>query len=143
LSILLALISFSSAFSPNNAPYIGIEPVLRRNLTPHRQQQLRESLAWQSFEMEHPTWQARFDQFTGRPYRAWGAGVPFTNNEAELENQLRQWLAQWPQLTGVKDSALRLRDLALNETETGSSWLVFFEQIQVLARPIENDLAGD
>ena len=49
MSLLMAFISFSSAFSPENAPYIGIEPVLRRkNLTEHRQQQLREAAAWQS-----------------------------------------------------------------------------------------------
>ena len=121
MSLLMAFISFSSAFSPENAPYIGIEPVLRRNLTEHRQQQLREAAAWQAFLAAHPTWRARFDQFTERPYRAWGGGIEIdiVDDKPSLQ-MLEQFIRDWPQVFGVKLSSLRVRDAAHTQMGKGA-----------------------
>ena len=90
--MLISLItSFALAFGPSNSTWIGIEPNPLRTFDPTIQQQLRQQKYWQQYLMEYPTWNGRFDEQTGLPYRVWGKGIPFsTNRTEELGNQLLQ-----------------------------------------------------
>ena len=47
-----------------------------------RQQQLRESDAWKNFASKHGTWNVLFDERTGAPHRAYGAGFVLPGSDA-------------------------------------------------------------
>lgn len=47
-----------------------------------RQQQLRESDAWKNFASKHGTWNVLFDERTGVPHRAYGAGFVLPGSDA-------------------------------------------------------------
>ena len=71
------------------------------------QSQLRQQEFWQMFKKENPSWNARFDQQTRLPYRAWGKGISFDVSDPYiLEQELRKWIdAQ--EVFGLKSSSLQ------------------------------------
>ena len=134
IAVLLSSLAF--AFQPSNTSFIGKEPNRLQHFDPGIQHQLRQQESWQAFLKENPTWQARFDQKTFLPYRAWGKGIAFDVSAADtLEAELREWI-DGQDVFGVKSSSLRIRDIA--HDETNRRWYVHFDQVQKLSQPVYN-----
>ncbi len=76
-------------------PVLGQAPQRLMRFHPGKQAQLARMPAWERFRAtDGAGWQARFDQRTGLPYRAWGRGIDLgldgSEGSAELEARLRQ-----------------------------------------------------
>ena len=129
LSVLLLTLG-ASALQPSTDNYIGVEPERIRRYHVATQHRLRQADAWQDFVAGiGGGWQARFDERTGRPHRAWGPGIELgtLNDIADVERALRGVFAQSPALLGADLSALKLgRSGYVAHSDT---WLVQFDQV--------------
>ena len=128
---LLALLLPSPAFgfAPSEQVFQGTEPVRLQRTTPAHQARLREGKAWQKFlHSEGVGWEARFDQATDRPHRAWGPGIDLgpTDSPEQVEAGIRAFLERHPDLAGVKDEDLVLTGVGF--IDRSSTWYVEFEQ---------------
>ncbi len=105
----------------------GLQRVQRFH--PGEQARLEQQLGWRSFvEAEGWGWQARFDQRTGLPLRAWGRGIPLASldNQHEVESSLRQILHRHPGLLGIDPADLVLRRSGY--VERTDTWHLSLEQ---------------
>ena len=70
-------LSTSQAFVPSQDFYIGIEPQRIYRYHIEQQHKFRNNSDWQGFVSgtDGFDWKARFDEFTGLPYKAWGGGI--------------------------------------------------------------------
>ena len=129
--ILFALVTpmQAFAFAPHDDVYQGTEPTRLQRLHPAHQARLKQEKSWQQFTHgEGQGWEARFDQQTGRPHRAWGPGIDLgsTENMEEVELGLRRFLERNPGLTSVPLEQLTLSGGGyIERTDT---WYVELEQ---------------
>ena len=130
----------SLAVTADNHNWIGIEPNILKDFDHHTQGQLAKQVYWQNFVQDHPKWQARFDQDTFRPIRAWGDGIYFDDASQEaLALQLQVFFDQYS-LAGIKSSHLRLREL--NYDQNTDRWYGFWNQTFALAQGVWNDVTN-
>ncbi|MCB9761892.1 MAG: hypothetical protein H6739_18835 [Alphaproteobacteria bacterium] len=118
------------AFAPTDDLWVGVEPTRLLRYHEGQQTRLRNAPAWQDFIADDGAgWQARFDEQTGTPHRAWGPGIDLgpVGRESEVEQALRAFIADHPGLFGVSNDALALRDLAYVK-DTGT-WYVHFDRV--------------
>lgn len=139
--VLSLWISSALAFSPDTDVHIGIEP--RRIMRFHsaKQHQLRKNPFWTSFlSGEGVGWKARFDEQTGRPYRAWGPPLSMgdvSDSSAAIQSS-REFLARNWQLTGVKLSMFDQGVASYNPDL--DAFYVHFDQLVSLSGSAYNDL---
>ena len=137
---LLALGLPALAFAPDADVHIGTEPTRVYRFHTEVQRDLRQADAWQRFrDGAGAGWMVRFDERTGTPLRAWGAGISLGDptDQAAVVGGLRQLLGQHSGLVGVPLSQLRL-GRAQHDPET-DSWILRLDQ--VVAGP--NRATGD
>ena len=135
--IALLLSSLAFAFQPSQTTWIGIEPNRIQYFDATVQHNVRKQSNWQNFLQKNPSWNARFDQRTQLPYRAWGKGIAFDVSSSQaLETELREWI-DGQELFGVKSSSLRVKDLA--QDSRSGRWYVHFDQVQTLSEPVYNE----
>ena len=79
--------SLAFAFQPSHTTWIGKEPNRIQYFDIEVQFQLRQQEFWQRFIKENPNWNARFDQKTLLPYRAWGKGISFDVSDLMFWNR--------------------------------------------------------
>ncbi len=118
------------AFAPSDSVHIGREPVRTYHFHDERQHGLRRGVAWQRFTRDSaPGWQVRFDEVTGTPLRAWGAGIDLgpVATEAQVQAAVLQLLSQHEDLLGVPVSSLRLGQARLDAST--DSWILRFDQV--------------
>ena len=128
-------------FVPDANVYIGIEPQRLMQFDWQNQAFLREGQRWSTFNNDHPSWQARFDQHTGLPFRAWGGGIRMdTSSPENLERSIRSLVARYD-VFGVKNSALEFTKI--NHAEERDLWYVHAEQMVGLSRPVHNDMTDE
>jgi len=118
------------AIAPTEDTYIGVEPARLPVYHAATQVRLRQGEGWRRFlDTEGAGWQARFDEATGTPHRAWGPGLdlgPVTTT-AEVEAALRSLFARQPDLLEVDDDRLALRTAGhVARTDT---WYVDFDRL--------------
>jgi hypothetical protein len=98
---------------------------------PGHQARLAAQAGWQSFlAAEGQGWQARFDQRTGLPFRAWGRGIDLgldgSEDEATVEARVRALLERHPGLLGVDPGDLVLGSAGyIERTDT---WFLRLDQ---------------
>ena len=110
LSVLLFSLS-AGAFQPTADKFIGVEPERIRRYHVAAQHRLRQQDAWQDFILgDGQGWQARFDERTGRPHRAWGPGIDLgpLNDLADVQAALQQVFAAHPALLGAEIGAQKM-----------------------------------
>lgn len=137
--MLISLI-MSTAFAlvPSTSTWIGVEPNPIKQFDAGIQQQLRQQQFWQRFQAQHPTWNARFDQRTGVPYRTWGKGITMdTKVPEQIGVQVLTFLSEH-QWISLKDTPMQI-DTVNHDPET-DRWYVDIEQQYSLHTPIFNDL---
>ena len=136
--MLISLItSFAFAFAPSSSNLIGIEPNPLRTFNPTIQQQLRHQKYWQQYLMEHPTWNGRFNEHTGLPYRIWGKGIPFSTNGAEeLGNEVLAFVVKH-KFVSLKQTPMSI-DSVNHDVQT-DRWYVDIDQQFVPETPLFND----
>ena len=78
--LLSVLTSVALAFAPSQTTWIGVEPNRMYEFNRVTQDRLRNQQYWSDFTTAYPTWQARFDEASGKPYRMWGAGIDLTQH---------------------------------------------------------------
>ncbi|MFN7147017.1 MAG: hypothetical protein ACK4YP_24810, partial [Myxococcota bacterium] len=130
LGLLGLLTPASLAFAPSSDVYQGIEPARTMRVHAPRQARLAEQAAWRAFtDGDGYGWQARFDERTGTPVRAWGPGIDMGNlgSEKSVEGALRRFFGDNPDLVGVPLHDLRLRSARyVPRTDT---WYVDFDRL--------------
>lgn len=136
LGLLGLLAPASFAFAPTDDVWVGIEPnrVMRHHAP--RQARLREQAAWRAFtDGEGYGWQARFDERTGTPFRAYGPGIAMGtwSTAKDAEGGMRNFFARNPDLIGVELDQLRLK--AANYVARTDTWYVEFDRV-VAGAPI-------
>ncbi|MCK6523156.1 hypothetical protein L6R49_17175 [Myxococcota bacterium] len=131
-----ALTPAALAFAPDETVHIGVEPARIVRYHKEVQHRLGQSAAWAAFQADFgETWQARFDERTGLPHRAWGPGIDLgeLQDAQDLESSLRDLIARHPQLFGVSGAELgpaRIGYIARTDT-----WYATFDQ-QVQGVPV-------
>ncbi|MCS6916897.1 MAG: T9SS type A sorting domain-containing protein [Chitinophagales bacterium] len=75
-----------------------------------RQQQLRLQPAWQQFVQQHPAWKVLFDESTGLPHRAYGAGIA-TPGPGDAVARSRTFISSYLTAFGVQPDQLVLRSV--------------------------------
>jgi MYXO-CTERM domain-containing protein len=108
--LILALALPSLAFAPTGDP---VEPGYLQTYTAGIQNRLRHQPNWVEFIAgEGKGWQARFDEQTGTPFRAYGPGIPMGIDQSasagKAEAAVRGFLSRTG-LAGVPDSELVLK----------------------------------
>lgn len=124
----LLLATLAHAVAPSTEVYEGIEPQRLHVTHAGEQGRLLASPEWRAFG-EEIGWTATFDETTGTPRWAWGAGVAVdTSSEAALGDDLLGRLAQHPRLFGFAPGTLRVRSA---EHDTGSdTWYVEIDALR-------------
>ncbi len=129
MSGILALLASAAAFAPSDEVWIGREPT-RIFRTHHRTQAtLAHQPGWVEFTQgEGVGWQARFDERTGTPHRAWGPGIVLgsVKSESEVRTAMERFLLRNRAIVGVGRQELpfsRARYIARTDT-----WLVDFDR---------------
>ena len=113
-------------------PAVGLGPQRVLRFHPGQQAKLGRQLAWRDFQATTgPGWQARFDQRTGLPYRAWGRGIDLDLGVAPdaslVEARVRAVLARHPGLLGLDVADMELgRSGRVDRTDT---WYLRLEQV--------------
>jgi MYXO-CTERM domain-containing protein len=132
------------AFQPADGVHIGQEPTRIRRFHTERQYALQHGAHWQSLlSGDFVGWQARFDEHTGMPWKAWGPGVPVgpLTDEASVDRAVRQLLQQNPSLAGVDASSLAFASaIYLADRD---AWMVRYDQVLPgSAQPQDTALQG-
>ncbi|MDP2314058.1 MAG: M36 family metallopeptidase [Pseudomonadota bacterium] len=134
---LLGLLSPASfAFAPSQDVWIGIEPARTFHRHEYRQRQLRAQAGWAAFvDGEGYGWQARFDERTGTPRRAWGPGIDLGTlaSGKDADGALRRLFARNPDLLAVPLDELRLK--SANYVARTDTWYVDYTRV-VAGAPI-------
>ncbi|MCB9741238.1 MAG: hypothetical protein H6740_01270 [Alphaproteobacteria bacterium] len=120
----------AQAFTGDDDIYIGVEPTLLQHFHQERQDALRHGEGWQSFlSLESDAWQARFDERTGTPLRAWGDGlyVGPASDAHSVELGLLAFFGKHETLLGVSADELRLK--SANYVEGTDTWYVDFDRL--------------
>ena len=134
------LTSLAWSFAPSSTTWIGVEPNRQISFDLAIQNRLRQQQFWKAFTVRHPTWKARFDESSSRPYRMWGAGIDFDcSNESVLLQEMHPFLMDH-NLTGLKSSQLTMREFA-EDNASGRHYLQL-QQVERLSTPVYNDLTG-
>ena len=137
--LLSVLTSVAFAFAPSHTTWIGVEPNRLVTFNRSTQDRLRNQQYWADFTTVYPTWQARFDENSGKPYRMWGAGIPFnTSSEPELLSQLLPFLDSH-ELIGLKASQVWSSDFGV-DSEADRVY-VQLQQVEALSTPVWNDIS--
>lgn len=135
-------LSTSSAFMPSDEFFVGIEPQRVYRYHVERQHQLRNHPNWQDFIAKAGSgWKARFDEKTGLPFRAWGAGIslaPIDSSTVAIQ-EVRSFLAEYPQFIGAKNTDMGTATYHASI----DSWYVHFEQKVSLVKPAIDDINDD
>ena len=113
-------------------PASGQAPQRVLRFHPGEQAKLAQQLAWRRFQgAEGQGWQARFDQRTGLPFRAWGRGIDLTLGQAAtgslVEGRVMAVLQDHPGLLGVD-----MADLApghVGRVDRTDTWYLRFDQV--------------
>ena len=117
-------------------PAAGLSHQRVMRYSPGKQARLHQAPAWQQFlQAEGQGWQARFDERTGLPYRAWGRGIPLQSvaSEAEVEASVRAILQRHPELFGGDPAQLALGRIGhVARTDT---WYLRLDQLHQ-GRPV-------
>ena len=132
-------LSTSSAFVPSDEFFVGIEPQRVYRYHVERQHQLRNHQNWQDFIAKAGSgWKARFDEKTGLPFRAWGAGISLSplDSPAVAIQEVRSFLAEYPQFVGAKNIDMGTATYHASI----DSWYVHFEQKVSLVKPAIDDI---
>jgi MYXO-CTERM domain-containing protein len=128
---LLGLLSPAAfAFAPSQEEWIGIEPSRMQSTRGWRQSVLRDQPAWGAFlEGDGYGWQARFDERTGTPLRAWGPGIDMgtLRTSKDVEGALRNFFGRNAALIGVPLDQLRLK--SANHVARTDTWYVDFDRM--------------
>jgi hypothetical protein len=141
LALPLALATWtpgSSAFAPVDSqpaagtagPYQGIEPGRSFPVTAAGQRRGRASAAWRTFiEADGAGWQARFDERTGNPRRAWGPPIVLDAfyDAAGATRAAARFLGAHEDLLGVPFSMLAPR--SANQDPLRGTWYVEFDRV--------------
>ena len=136
--LLSVLTSMALAFAPSDTTWIGVEPNRLVTFNRATQDRLRNQQYWTRFTQANPTWQARFDENSGKPYRMWGAGIEFdTTSEPSLYAELLPFLSFY-ELTGLKASQFWQSSFA-KDPESDRVY-VQLQQMETLATPVWNDI---
>ena len=140
----LALSPIALAGSPDT-PVVRPPPPRVYRLSPDRQYHLRKGEDWTSLRSGAlKGWSVRFDERTGRPWKAWGAGIPLgpLSDASAVDAALRRLMAQHPELAGVPEEALAL-GAAVHRPER-DAWLVRYDQVLPSSpHPEDPDLRGE
>lgn len=118
------------AFQPTEHTHIGVEPQRTYHTHMERQARLKRTPAWQDFSAAvDGTWEVRFDEWTGLPFRAWGAGIDLgpVDEASQVESALRDLIATHPGVFGVDNTSLSLG--AAEYVPATDMWLVRFDQV--------------
>ena len=136
--LLSLLTSLAWSFAPSQTVWIGVEPNRMITFDVGVQQRLQQQGFWMDFQSKYPTWQARFDQHSRKPYRMWGKGIQFDCSSEEA--LLSDWMPflEKHQLTGLKSSQLSLQQFG--EDPKHQRHYAQLQQYQSLAQPIWNDV---
>ena len=129
-ALLLLGLPAALALQPDATTYIGIEPARIQRTHVERQARLRRDAAWQGFVSgDGAGWRARFDEWTGLPHRAWGAGIDLGRvvDQDTLELALRRVMAENPDVFGVDASELKVGSAGY--VKSTDMWLVRFDQV--------------
>lgn len=106
-----------------------MEPGEPRAVHHDAQRRLARAVGWTAFrEGEGSGWEARFDEATGSPLRAWGPPIPLgpTRNAAQVVAGVRALFARFPDLTGVVAVDLPLR--SVRHDLGRDTWYVDFDR---------------
>lgn len=128
------------AFAPSNTTWIGVEPNPIRTFNPTTQQSLSQRQLWQGFVATYPSWQARFDERTGTPYRMWGRGIVMDTSSADHIAQGVLTLLTDHNLLSLKQTPMQVD--SVNYDDQTARWYVDIDQQLTLATPIHNDISG-
>ncbi len=118
------------ALAPADDIYIGTEPYRLPIYHPRTQATLQDGEGWRQFQdSEGAGWQARFDEWTGTPHRAWGPGIPMGSleDEHQVERALRDFFARQPDLIDVDPDALVLKSAGY--VARTNTWYVDFDRV--------------
>ena len=143
--MLISLLTTTAfAFAPSSTTHIGVEPNRVVTFDTATQHRLRNQQYWSDFTQDYPTWKARFDQASGKPYRMWGAGISFdTSSEEALLSDLLPFLEMY-NLTGLNSTGLKSSQLRLTKFGTDTEANRVYVQLQqqaTLSEPVWNDIS--
>ena len=130
--LLAALIGATTVLAVQTAGADGPGPPPVRVYREHVavQDALRNGLVWTKLRQgKFAGWSVRFDERTGRPWTMWGPGIelgPIPDGPA-LDHALRDLMARHPELAGVPQTALALRQA--RHFPDGDSWVVHYDQV--------------
>ncbi len=132
------------AFQPAEHLHIGQEPTRVRRFHVERQYDLRHGAHWQGLTSgDFAGWEARFDEHTGLPWKAWGPGIPLgsLSDAASVDRAVRHLLQRNPTLAGVESSDLVFGN-AFYQADR-DAWVVRYHQVLPgSALPREAELQG-
>ncbi len=136
--LLPLLTSLVWGYAPSDSVWIGVEPNRVLHFSPENQYRWSEQANWQSFLQEHPSWNARFDEQTGLPFRMWGQGISVnTTSPSVIQEQVLRLLADHD-LLPIKASMLSLESLGFDEVT--NRWYAGFNQMVMLKDPVWNNI---
>jgi len=118
------------AFQPSDHVHIGQEPTRVRRFHVERQYNLRNGAYWQNLTSgDFAGWNARFDEATGLPWKAWGPGIPLgpLTDTASVDRAVRSLLQRNPSLAGVEASQLALGSVVHQADR--NAWIVRYDQV--------------
>lgn len=130
MSGILALVLSAHAFAPTDAVFVGTEP--NRIFRVHRPEQarLRHQPGWAEFALaEGNGWEARFDERTGTPHRAWGPPIDLgpVHTAAQVQRAMEAFFARNRGLLGVGPPALRFA--SARYVASTATWYVEFDRL--------------
>ncbi len=118
------------ALAPADDITIGTEPARLPIYHSRTQRLLQDGEGWRKFlDSEGAGWEARFDEWTGTPHRAWGPGIPLgtLKDPDDVEDALRAFFARQPELVEVGAEQLVLK--GANHIARTDTWYVDFERV--------------
>ena len=118
------------AIQPAEGIHIGQEPTRIRRFHVERQYALQHGAQWKALVSgDFAGWNARFDEQTGMPWKAWGPGIPLGQlaDAAAVDRAVRQLLDRNPALAGVEPDALAL-GRAFYQADR-NAWVVRYDQV--------------
>ncbi len=100
------------AVAPVEGVHQGAEPTRTHQFDRATQRYWSAQAGWTDFvASEGARWEARFDQVTGTPQRAWGPGIPLgtVGSRAQVERAVLDFVHAHPELVGLGEATPKVR----------------------------------